>query len=289
MLGASGITFSSTWPLAPLSLTSISTHPDVLELLVSLCKRRGFIFQSSEIYGGTGSVWDYGPLGVELKKNLKDRWWHSMVRARDDIEGIDAAILMHREVWVASGHVAGFTDPLVDCRNCKKRFRADDAKIKGVPGTPDAQCPACGMKGTLSAPRLFNLMFRTFMGPVEDSAACPKHYSSFPQYIWIRKQCKGEMVKVKSLICLAAMLPLPAWAQGGDPAICKLRGELMGAVARERDKGVSREQVMRQLKRQIPSLPAVTRTYVDAVYDQGAKVKPDDITVLFEYSCLKSG
>src|SRR5216110_1891476 len=146
-------------------------HPDVMDKLVSLAKRRGFIFQSSEIYGGTGSVWDYGPLGVELKKNLKDRWWYSMVRARDDIEGIDAAILMHREVWVASGHVAGFTDPLVDCRNCKKRFRADDPRIKGIPGTPDAQCPVCGQKGTLSEPRLFNLMFRTFMGPVQDSAA----------------------------------------------------------------------------------------------------------------------
>ncbi|HUF28978.1 MAG TPA: glycine--tRNA ligase [Gemmatimonadaceae bacterium] len=148
-----------------------STHPDVMERLVSLAKRRGFIFQSSEIYGGTGSVWDYGPLGVELKRNLKDRWWHSMVRARDDVEGLDAAILMHPRVWEASGHVAGFTDPLVDCRNCKKRFRADDQKIKGTPGTPEGQCPACGMKGTLSEPRLFNLMFRTFMGPVEDTAA----------------------------------------------------------------------------------------------------------------------
>jgi glycyl-tRNA synthetase len=145
--------------------------PDVMDKLVSLCKRRGFIFQSSEIYGGTGSVWDYGPLGVELKKNLKDRWWHAMVRARDDIEGLDAAILMHPRVWEASGHVAGFVDPMVDCRNCKKRFRADDASIKGVPGTPEAQCPVCGMKGTLGEPRQFNLMFRTFMGPVEDSAA----------------------------------------------------------------------------------------------------------------------
>jgi glycyl-tRNA synthetase len=146
-------------------------HPDVMEKLVSLCKRRGFIFQSSEIYGGTGSVWDYGPLGVELKKNLKDRWWHAMVRARDDIEGLDAAILMHPKVWEASGHVSGFVDPLVDCRNCKKRFRADDPRIKGTPGTPDVQCPACGMKGTLSAARQFNLMFKTFMGPVEDSAS----------------------------------------------------------------------------------------------------------------------
>jgi glycyl-tRNA synthetase len=152
-------------------MSSISAYPDVMEKLVSLAKRRGFIFQSSEIYGGTGSVWDYGPLGVELKKNLKDRWWNAMVRMRDDIEGLDAAILMHPRVWEASGHVAGFTDPLVDCRNCKRRFRADDPKIKGTPGAPDAQCPACGMKGTLSEARLFNLMFRTFMGPVEDTAS----------------------------------------------------------------------------------------------------------------------
>jgi glycyl-tRNA synthetase len=142
-----------------------------MEKLVSLAKRRGFIFQSSEIYGGTGSVWDYGPLGVELKKNLKDRWWNAMVRMRDDIEGLDAAILMHPRVWEASGHVSGFVDPLVECSNCRKRFRADDARIKGTPGEPDAQCPACGMKGTLGAPRLFNLMFKTFMGPVEDTAS----------------------------------------------------------------------------------------------------------------------
>jgi glycyl-tRNA synthetase len=148
-----------------------STHPDVMDKLVSLCKRRGFIFQSSEVYGGTGSVWDYGPLGVELKRNLKDRWWDAMVRARADVEGLDAAILMHPRVWEASGHVAGFVDPLVDCRNCKKRFRADDPRIKGTPGTSDAQCPVCGMKGTLSEPRQFNLMFKTFMGPVEDSAS----------------------------------------------------------------------------------------------------------------------
>jgi glycyl-tRNA synthetase len=151
--------------------TEVAGYPDVMEKLVSLAKRRGFIFQSSEIYGGAGSVWDYGPLGVELKKNLKDRWWHAMVRARDDIEGLDAAILMHPRVWEASGHVAGFTDPLVDCKNCKRRFRADDPKIKGTPGTPEAQCPVCGMQGTLSEPRLFNLMFKTFMGPVEDTAS----------------------------------------------------------------------------------------------------------------------
>jgi len=146
--------------------------PDkTMEKLVSLAKRRGFVFQSSEIYGGLGSVWDYGPLGVELKKNIKERWWRSMVHEREDIEGLDAAILMHPKVWEASGHVAGFTDPLVDCKHCKNRFRADDPRIKGTPGQPDGQCPACGTKGTLTAPRQFNLMFKTFMGPVEEQAA----------------------------------------------------------------------------------------------------------------------
>ena len=143
----------------------------LMDKLVSLCKRRGFVFQSSEIYGGLGSVWDYGPLGVALKRNVKDQWWSSMVQARDDIEGLDAAILMHPKVWEASGHVAGFTDPLVDCRQCKNRFRADDPRIKGTPGQPDAQCPVCGTRGSLTEPRMFNLMFKTFMGPVEDSAS----------------------------------------------------------------------------------------------------------------------
>jgi len=143
----------------------------VMDKLVSLAKRRGFVFQSSEIYGGLGSVWDYGPLGVELKRNIKDRWWRSMVLAREDVEGLDAGILMHPRVWEASGHVAGFTDPLVDCKQCKNRFRADDERIKGTPGEPTAQCPVCGTKGTLTAPRLFNLMFKTFMGPVEEDAA----------------------------------------------------------------------------------------------------------------------
>src|SRR2546421_37860 len=107
---------------------------NLMEKLVSLAKRRGFVFQSSEIYGGLGSVWDYGPLGVELKKNIKERWWRSLVHEREDIEGLDAAILMHPKVWEASGHLAGFVDPLVDCKQCKNRFRADDPRIKGTPG-----------------------------------------------------------------------------------------------------------------------------------------------------------
>ena len=138
---------------------------DLMDKLVSLCKRRGFIFQSSEIYGGTGSVWDYGPLGVELKKNVKDRWWSAMVHQRDDIEGLDAAILMNPRVWEASGHVEGFTDPLVECGNCHRRFRADMEEVAG------GQCPVCGTKDTFSDARQFNLMFKTFMGPVEDDAS----------------------------------------------------------------------------------------------------------------------
>ena len=148
----------------------MAANPDVMDKLVSLCKRRGFIFQSSEIYGGTGSVWDYGPLGVELKKNVKDRWWNSMVRSRDDIEGLDAAILMHPRTWEASGHVSGFVDPLVDCKTCQGRFRADklqDARCLQKPSKRPGEHDAC----QLTEARQFNLMFKTSMGPLEDSAS----------------------------------------------------------------------------------------------------------------------
>ena len=140
-------------------------NADLMDKLVSLAKRRGYIFQSSEIYGGTGSVWDYGPLGVEMKRNLKDLWWSAMVHRRDDIEGLDAAILMHPRVWEASGHVEGFTDPLIECKNCHRRFRAD------LPEVAEGQCPTCGSRDVFGEPRMFNLMFKTFMGPVEDSSA----------------------------------------------------------------------------------------------------------------------
>lgn len=142
----------------------------LMDRLVSLAKRRGFIFQSSEIYGGVGSIWDYGPLGVELKKNLKERWWHSMVHSRDDIEGLDAAILMHPRVWEASGHVAGFTDPMVDCRVCKARFRADQLNQMRCPQKP-SKIPGQADQCDLTEPRMFNLMFKTLMGPVQDDAA----------------------------------------------------------------------------------------------------------------------
>ena len=137
-----------------------------IDTIVSLAKRRGFVFPSSEIYGGLGSAWDYGPLGVELCNNVKQSWWRWLVYERDDIEGIDAAILMHPRVWEASGHVAGFSDPLIECSNCHRRFRADHPDVAGK-----NQCPVCGKKDTFGEPRMFNLMFKTFMGPVEDEAA----------------------------------------------------------------------------------------------------------------------
>ena len=163
-----------------------------MDVIVSLCKRRGFIFQSSEIYGGTGSCWDYGPLGVELKNNVKQAWWRDNVHLRSDMVGLDASILMHPAVWKASGHLDHFTDPMVDCKACQRRFRADTLddtpwvhycpatkgnKFQIPAGEPcrhcaarRALCPECG-KGELTAPRQFNLMFKTFMGPVEEDAS----------------------------------------------------------------------------------------------------------------------
>ncbi|MFN7824893.1 MAG: glycine--tRNA ligase [Pseudobdellovibrionaceae bacterium] len=136
-----------------------------LATLVSLSKRRGFVFQSSEIYGGLSSCWDYGPLGSQLKLNVKQAWWRVMTRRRE-ICGIDAAILMHPMVWKASGHVDGFSDPLVDCKDCKTRFRADNTDSY----LNHKKCPQCGSKN-LSEPRQFNLMFKTHMGPVEDQGS----------------------------------------------------------------------------------------------------------------------
>jgi glycyl-tRNA synthetase len=138
-----------------------------MDVIVSLAKRRGFVFPSSEIYGGMGGFWDYGPLGVELKNNVKAAWWRSMVQLRDDMVGLDAAIVMNPRVWEVSGHVSGFSDPMVDCRNCKLRFRADD--LKGAPS--EIACPNCGQRGTLTDARQFNLMFKTHVGPVEESAS----------------------------------------------------------------------------------------------------------------------
>jgi len=140
-----------------------------MEKVTNLAKRRGFAFQSSEIYGGLASCWDYGPVGVELKRNVKEAWWRSMVRQRDDVSGIDCSILMHPRVWEASGHIAGFTDPMVDCKKCKGRFRADKLDDARCPEKPSKHPGEC--EGELTEARQFNLMFKTFMGPVEDNAA----------------------------------------------------------------------------------------------------------------------
>ena len=137
-----------------------ATTAVTMEKIVSLCKRRGFVFQGSEIYGGLANAWDYGPLGVELRRNVRDAWWRDMVRKRDDVVGLEAAIMMNPRVWEASGHIAGFSDPLVECTSCHERFRADHVESD--------QCPECG--GQLMAPRQFNLMLKTFLGPVEDTA-----------------------------------------------------------------------------------------------------------------------
>ncbi|MCJ7605219.1 MAG: glycine--tRNA ligase, partial [Dehalococcoidales bacterium] len=128
-----------------------------MEKLVSLCQRRGFIFPSSDIYGGLSGCWDYGPVGVELKRNVKEAWWNTVVRERDDMVGLDTSILMNRRVWEASGHVTEFSDPLVECKSCHLRFRADNLETD--------KCPECG--GEFTEPMQFNLMFKTFAGPVE--------------------------------------------------------------------------------------------------------------------------
>ena len=138
--------------------------PVTLDTIVSLAKRRGFVFPGSEIYGGLAGTFDYGPLGVALKKNIENLWWSMFVDSRDDMYGLDAAILMNPKAWEASGHVSGFSDPLVECTNCKKRFRADHLE------SPDV-CPSCGKKGTLGETRQFNMMFATKAGATEDESA----------------------------------------------------------------------------------------------------------------------
>ena len=155
-----------------------------LDKVINLCKRRGFVFPCGEIYGGTRAAWDYGPLGVELKENIKRAWWRAMVQSRDDIVGLDSSVILPRQVWVASGHVGVFTDPLTECLGCHKRFRADQLqeeyaerkkldKPDAVPLT-EIPCPECGVRGTWTPPRDFNMMLKTYLGPVEDESGL--HY-----------------------------------------------------------------------------------------------------------------
>jgi glycyl-tRNA synthetase len=147
--------------LSPENEAPVTKRAVTMEKLVNLCKRRGIVFPTSDIYGGLGSTFDYGPLGVELKRNVKEAWWREMVQYRSDVLGLDSAIFQHPRTWEASGHLQNFTDPLVECKSCKMRFRADH--VQGD------KCPNCG--GALSEARNFNLMFKTFMGPVEETAS----------------------------------------------------------------------------------------------------------------------
>ncbi|MEX0831571.1 MAG: glycine--tRNA ligase [Nitriliruptoraceae bacterium] len=163
----------------------VSGDPSVeadLPTIVELCKKRGIIFPSSEIYGGFRSTWDYGPLGVELKENVKRQWWRSMVQLRDDVVGLDASILMHPKVWEASGHLDNFSDPLVECTECHRRERADHLlEAAEATSLAEVRCPTCG--GSLTPPKNFNLMFKTFAGPVEDGSAV----------VWLRPETAQGM------------------------------------------------------------------------------------------------
>ncbi len=153
-----------------------------IDAVVSLAKRRGFVYPCGEIYGGTKSAWDYGPLGVELKDNIKRQWWNAMVRSREDIVGLDSSVILPRQVWVASGHVSAFVDPLVECTSCHKRYRADHleeefTEKKGrapANGLADIACPNCGTRGAWTEPKEFNGLLKTFLGPVEDESGL--HY-----------------------------------------------------------------------------------------------------------------
>ena len=153
-----------------------------IDTVVSLCKRRGFVFPCGEIYGGTRSAWDYGPLGVELKENIKRQWWRSVVQARDDVVGLDSSVILPRQTWVASGHLNAFSDPLTECQSCHKRFRADhleeefEARKGRAPegGLAEIACPNCGSRGAWTEPREFNMMLKTYLGAVEDESGL--HY-----------------------------------------------------------------------------------------------------------------
>jgi len=152
-----------------------------LDAVVNLCKRRGFVFPCGEIYGGTRSAWDYGPLGVELKENIKRQWWRSVVTSRDDVVGLDSSVILPRQVWEASGHVQEFVDPLVECQSCHKRFREDhlleeysERKGRTVDSLAEVPCPNCGTRGAWTEPRMFNGLLKTYLGPVEDESGL--HY-----------------------------------------------------------------------------------------------------------------
>lgn len=201
---------------------------DTMKKIVSLAKRRGFIFQSSEIYGGLKACYDYGPLGVELKRNVKNAWWRDVVHKRADVVGLDCSIIMHPDVWKTSGHLAGFSDPLVDCKNCKERFRADHApraiagadciyrengkkdgkKLNGIVGKQGYVCPICG-SGDLSDERQFNLMFRTSLGPVDSLQEISAQIDALALL-----NPQARMAKLHEIIGKSAVYLRPETAQG---------------------------------------------------------------------------
>jgi glycyl-tRNA synthetase len=172
-----------------------------METLTSLCKRRGFIFQSSEIYGGINGFWDYGPLGAELKRNVREQWWRSMTRERDDVVGLDATIIMHPAIWKASGHVDTFSDPMVDCKTCKGRFRADQLDDTPCPQKP-SQCVA-KCHGEKTEARKFNLMFKTYVGPVEseDNAAYLRPETAQAIFVQFKNVLDTSRQKVPFGVC----------------------------------------------------------------------------------------
>ena len=169
-----------------------------IEKIVSLCKRRGFIFQSSDIYGGFAAVYDYGPLGIELKNSIAQLWWKEMTQAHENIVGLDSGILMHPRIWEASGHVGAFHDPLVDCRQCKARYRADELiKTPEEVNWQELKCPKCGTTGNLTDPRQFNLMFKTHAGPVEESGAEAYLRPETAQGIYVNYQLVQGAMRLK--------------------------------------------------------------------------------------------
>jgi len=169
-----------------------------IEKIVSLCKQRGFVYQSSEIYGGFGAVYDYGPLGVELKNNIASYWWREMTQIHENIVGLDSGILMHPKIWEASGHVGEFHDPLVDCKQCKSRYRADELSDDIENEKWDKiKCPKCGTTGMMTSPRQFNLMFKTQVGPVEESGSTAYLRPETAQGIYVNYQLVQGSTRMK--------------------------------------------------------------------------------------------
>ena len=199
----------------------MANRTDRLDTIVSLSKRRGLVYPSSEIYGGLRASWDYGPLGVEIKNNIKRQWWKSMVQERDDVAGLDSSVILAREVWEASGHVTEFVDPLTECQSCHKRFRADHLieAYEEKHGHPPAEglaqitCPNCGTRGAFTEPRMFNGLLRTYLGATEDE---PK--SRLPPFIsfapWLAAQPPSRKTSADKMIFMVT--PLVALDRRGE-------------------------------------------------------------------------